>query len=92
MTNHRVRVDFDHDIRDLEFALLVATRQAAQKARMNGAPGQARVMRYYDASYLVDYVEVQWVMPIGSEQPPDVYAGEGVVKEKISRRLGEIPR
>lgn len=93
--NQRVRVSLvpeDYD-RDPAWAFAKAEREAAEKARMLGAPGRARVVHGYDIMYLVDYVEVQWVTPVlGSKQPPDLYAGKGPIKQKISKRLGEIPR
>ena len=72
---------------------------ATAGARMLGAPGQARVIEEYDASYMIDSVVVQWITPVWSEQPPDIFipdrrfeGGPIQPRIKITRRLGDIPR
>lgn len=93
IVHHEVVEQFDTTLKTQDQDQARAMRAAAEKARMLGAPGQARVTQGYDPNYLIDFVKVEWVTPVlGAQQPPDIYAGEGIVKEKISRRLGEIPR
>lgn len=77
-----------------------AYADAASRARLAGAPGQARVVEEYDVSYMIDRVVVEWITPVGSEQPKDIIRDHPEDREnkfirrkiKLNKRLGEIPQ
>lgn len=69
-----------------------AVLEAAAEARLNGAPGHARISFWYDPQYLRDQVVIDWPVPVlGSEPLPD-RPRPSHYPSPLPLRLGNVPQ